>query len=377
MDTAAPHFHALIQNVRYRAHLVQPLRNAYEGQIFDVNAAAGYGRIVFPSHEMAYSKWVSPKRTRSYPYARIYNTYNHAKPVTVIPVLKDEGADGDFDRLQISTIYLMSLLNVYVVLGYYENASRNPRYANKLTSQRFNSAAVRAQLEQLAEYRQSALHWNRWMMENQFTLVYEAALNAYENISRQTGVRVRPQATQMEHLQAVRQDFQYFVKTSRNLSIRAAERESQTHHSLEYLADGQKARFDIRNMLGGDYHFTADEVFMENGRYVIQESKNAPRSLLPNMTDIQDGLFKLILFNNLSEMKRDSVSYPHSARLNLTGYGVRGHLHLPTTEAEIAFFVAQNKISPAKSAQIRQLEEEARHNRLEVYISGNGGKNEN
>jgi hypothetical protein len=39
--------------------------------------------------------------------------------LTVIPVLKDEGIDGDLDRIQYSTISWMNLLNIYIVLGYY------------------------------------------------------------------------------------------------------------------------------------------------------------------------------------------------------------------------------------------------------------------
>jgi hypothetical protein len=85
---------------------------------FDINQAPTYGVIQTEDGEIAYSKWVSPKRTRSYPFARIYNTYNASKILTVIPVIKDEGQDEDLDKLQYSTISWMNLLNTYIVLGY-------------------------------------------------------------------------------------------------------------------------------------------------------------------------------------------------------------------------------------------------------------------
>jgi hypothetical protein len=55
----------------------------------------------------AASKWVSPKRTCSYPYEKVYNTLNFSKKITVIPIVKDEGFDGDRDFLQWDTVYLI------------------------------------------------------------------------------------------------------------------------------------------------------------------------------------------------------------------------------------------------------------------------------
>lgn len=45
--------------------------------------------------------------------------------------------------------------------------------------------------------------------------------------------------------------------------------------------------------------------FYENGVYLIQESKNTSSDLLPKLSDIQDGLFKLILFSNLDSLTLD------------------------------------------------------------------------
>ena len=63
--------------------------------------------------KIALSKWVSPKRTRSYPYARIYDILHfQGRRVTIVPIIKDEGQDGDRDFLQWDTVSLMSLLGV-------------------------------------------------------------------------------------------------------------------------------------------------------------------------------------------------------------------------------------------------------------------------
>lgn len=90
------HFTGFIKGVTYKTYLGDKL-NEINIDSFDVNQASGYGLIKSSITEIAYSKWVSPKRTRSYPFARIYTTYNSSKIITIIPVMKDEGKDGDRD----------------------------------------------------------------------------------------------------------------------------------------------------------------------------------------------------------------------------------------------------------------------------------------
>ena len=50
----------------------------YDIADFDINKTPGSGLINLGTLEnnLAYSKWVSPKRTRTYPFARIYDTYH-------------------------------------------------------------------------------------------------------------------------------------------------------------------------------------------------------------------------------------------------------------------------------------------------------------
>ena len=108
----------------YRTYDISDLNEALNDAVFFLQVDA--------NNKYAVSRWVSPKRTRSYPYARVYNTLDYSgKRITIIPVLKDEGLDGDRDYLQWDTVSLMSLLNVHVILGYYVEAERNGRSARK------------------------------------------------------------------------------------------------------------------------------------------------------------------------------------------------------------------------------------------------------
>jgi len=107
-------FEGFIKDVQYKAFLAEDLPQKYEYNSFDINEVETSGKIIFPNGEFAFSKWVSPKRTRSYPFERLYNTFNSPMRLTIIPILKDEGSDGDVDKIQYSTISWMNLLNNFM-----------------------------------------------------------------------------------------------------------------------------------------------------------------------------------------------------------------------------------------------------------------------
>ena len=129
----------------------------------------------------------------------------------MIPVIKDEGADGDIDKIGWMTFSWMNLLNVYIVLGYYQSAVKNlslsQRNREKLTEQNFNSEFVRGQIEEIIEYKQSALHWNKNLFETRFTTIFNMALDAYSRISRSTGVQIHRQQELRAYLEEIKHDF--------------------------------------------------------------------------------------------------------------------------------------------------------------------------
>lgn len=377
--TELPHFQGFIRDMSYHAQLTSDL-TSYEFLDFDVNKAKSCGVISHANRRIAYSKWTSPKRTRTYPFARLYNTYNEPKLLTIIPVMKDEGLDGDLDKIQYSTISWMNLLNVYIVLAYYESASKNSstsqRDRNKLTSQKLNNDIVIEQIAEIAKYKQSALHWNRTLFETRFTEIYEKAVTAYETISSKTKVKVHPPGPKLKYLNSVKQDYQNFKNASLKGSRGAALRESQTRHVLEYLEEESKSVFLIENYLGGVYHLTADEVLHEGRRYIIQESKNSTEKFLPSLSDIKDGLFKLILFANLDSLTFKGRKVEFSTRLKLTGHGIKGKIQFPCPDRDLDKFVQTNKnrISKAHLEILCKLNIEAAQNRnLAIEIRGNNG----
>lgn len=376
-----------VRDVRYKATIAAPLTSlsAYPFDTFEINDVAPSGIINFPEGQAAYSRWGTPKRTRTFPFERLYNIYNSPFRITVIPVLKDEGAgSSNNDRIQYSTISWMNLLNIYIVLAYYSDAkkNRNVKRADRhcLTGQTLDSDAVNEQIAQILTYKQSALHWNRTLFETRFTSTYRQALDAYEEISKRTGVEVHSRTTQERYLDTVIASYDQFRDISLRGSAGAAMRESATLHEAEFVPDSGKPVFAIENYLGGVYHLTADGVVYEDGVYVIQESKNSKSKGIPKMPDIKDGLFKLILFSNIDQLKHNGIVVPFQTRLKLTGVGIRSSVRLPCEPEVIEEFLAANVgvFSSAHKKTIYQLLEEVQvnesllKNKFTVEIEGNG-----
>lgn len=145
---------AKITGVKYSPFLCRNL-NTYTIKHLDVALSTDGSFIldVDKKGRIALSWWVSAKRTRSYPYARVYDCLGfQGKKVTVIPIVKDEGKEGDRDFLQWDTISLMSLLGVYTIISYYSSAEKSSRYRYKITNQRFDIPHLKREIKNLLSY---------------------------------------------------------------------------------------------------------------------------------------------------------------------------------------------------------------------------------
>lgn len=369
------HFTGFIKGVTYQTFLNEKLK-AISLDNFDINLVKPFGLIKSPTTEVAYSKWVSPKRTRSYPFARIYNIYNSSKVITIIPVIKDEGRDGDRDRIQYSTISWMNLLNVYIVLAYYETAEKSYKKGqenkNKLTNQKFNNEFVKSQIQEILAYKQSALHWNKNLFEERFTEIFAKALDCYDSISQQTRVSIHSRQGMDTYLKKIIAEFEEFKNISLKGSRNASKREALTSHDLEYLVDGLKATFSIENYLGGVYYLTPDEILHNHDTYIIQESKNTSNGLLPSKSDIQDGLFKLILFSNLDTLTLGDRQVSFIPKLKLTAKNINNTIIFPDEADRLNLFILNNSFKPSQIKTIKQLSLESKNNnKLKIEISGN------
>jgi hypothetical protein len=267
--------------------------------------------------QIAVSWWVSAKRTRSYPYARVYDSLSFTgKKVTIIPILKDEGKEGDRDFLQWDTISLMSLLGIYAIIGYYHDAVPSSRYENKITEQRFDTDYIKNEIAKLLSYQSDALHWNLSQIDKAGE-IGQKALEAYDIISKKLKIEMHSRESAEKRVQQLVKGKEVFMKLSRELAQKAQKRESVTKQPKEKLT-GQKATLTIKNYLGGYYYFTADEIEINENNICLIEGKHTKTSDIPSLSDIKDGLLKMILFTNLEEVKINGRNYTKTPVLKLT-----------------------------------------------------------
>ncbi len=301
---------------------------------------------------IALSWWVSAKRTRSYPYARVYDTLSfEGKKVTIIPIMKDEGKEGDRDFLQWDTISLMSLLGIYVIIGYYTDAEKSQRYEHKITNQRFDIQYIKKEMKNILSYQSDALHWNLSQIEK-IGEIARVALSSYEKISKKLGVEMHSKKFAERRIKEINKDKETFMQISRELAKKAQDRESVTKQPKERLS-GLKATLTIKNYLGGYYFFTCDEVNIEKNTVYLIEGKHSKQSFIPSLEDIKDGLVKMILFTNLKEVKIGDLEYNPIPVLKLT--------------SNMEFSI--NNLKKSQIDYLRELKREAKENSFRVVVN--------
>lgn len=310
--------YAEIEGIKYTPFLCRTLR---EYSLSDIEEAFRNDATFILSLEkdkrFAISWWFSPKRTMSYPYSRVYDSMAFlGKRVTIIPVFKDEGKDGDRDFIQWDTISLMSLLGVYVIVSYYKDADLNQRFKNKITKQRFDMEHIKNKLINLSSYQSDALHWNMNQIEK-MPKIAEMALLSYKKMEDRLKVKFHSDRDIEKRIREVFNERGKFIDYSRYLAEKAQIRESRTIQPKERVS-GNKALITIKNYLGGFYFLTCDEVVIQNDEVFLVECKHTKRKMFPSKADIKDGLIKMILFTNLKKLTINQRRFIPKAILKLT-----------------------------------------------------------
>jgi len=309
---------AKITGLNYKPFLCRDLNEYNLDDLSFAISKEGAFILNFNKHnKFGISWWVSAKRTRSYPYARVYDTLSFTgKRVTIIPVFKDEGKRGDRDYIQWDTISLMSLLGVYVIIAYYSSAERNPRYNNKITNQRFDLDYINEKLNCLSNYQSDALHWNLQQVDN-ISEIAQRALDSYSCIADELGVEMHSESHALKRIEQLSESKESFMNLSCELAQMAQKRESVTLQPKE-MVNGNKGIITIKNYLGGLYYLTSDEIEIVGDTIYLIEAKHTKSNYLPSIDDIKDGLIKMTLFTNLKNVKMDKKNYQHKSVLKLT-----------------------------------------------------------
>jgi hypothetical protein len=363
------HIYGKITGIKYSSLLVEPLKEILFDE-FNVNISPTSCLVKDGSYIFAVSRWVSPKRTRSYPFGRVYNTLKVAKKITIIPVVKDEGINGDRDYIQWDTVSLMSLLDVFVIFAYYDKAEINRRNPQKLkiTNQKFNNKFIKTKIKEIEQYHSSALHWNLHELKTNLHFIVDFATDAYLKIENETGIKLHSQDGLKNFKTKIGDDICNFMQFSRNKSQQAQSREIVTVQPKERLQSLTKATITIENYLGGQYFLTVDEIKIINKEIHLIESKHSRNAKLPNIDDIKDGLLKMILFSNLSSIFIDNQSVTCKAMLTLTSTKIKGQIFSSDSEQKINAFIAENKFNTKQRVLLKTLFSESSKNNFIVQI---------
>lgn len=352
---------AKITGIEYQAKLANELE-VFEFSNFKINDLPASCIIIDNNFSFGLSKWVSPKRTRSYPYERVYNTLGSSKRITVIPIIKDEGKKGDRDFIQWDTVSLMSLLDVFVIFAYYYIAEKHPTRENKITNQRFENILVKNKISEIKNYHSSALHWNLKEIEKTFPELIQKAKVSYQNIGKQFNIEFHSDQGIDRFANQFIVGVKKFMETSRQKAKEAQNREMQTIQPKEALSTLTKATITIENYLGGKYYFTTDEIKIENEKIYLIEGKHSKTSILPSAGDIKDGLLKMILYTNLKEVFINNKEYKPIPVLKLTSTKLTSSISSNNNPDKIAEFITQHDFSISQKEIIEKLFDEAKKN---------------
>ena len=367
ITTGRVRLNGFIPEINYTPTMVKNLE-IFDESVLLTELLAQKASVVlqFKGDEYGLSQWVSPKRTRSYPYSRVYDTFVRKNRITIIPFVKDEGFDGDRDFIQWDTVSLMSLLNVYVIVAYYHSAVKNIRYSNKITNQVYDYEYIRKQIEELTSYQSSALHWNLHQMDNLLT-VAENSRRAYDSISQQLSVIMHSEKGIDDRIQVIRRNVYDFRELSRDLAVQAQNRETQTIQPKERVIE-DKVEITLKNFLGGYYFFTVDEYMVIDDTVFLIEKKHSGKKLIPSANDIKDSFIKMALFTNISDLNNNNNNLNHKSVVGLTSSNFKGYCHSQMKNDEIENIFNRNQLTERQSISVKSYINEARQNDFLLFI---------
>jgi len=290
---------------------------------------------------VAISVWTSPKRTKTNPLPRVYTTLSHnGIKITIIPVLKEEGESGEQNKLHPNTIYWMSTLGVYVVIGYYNDAilgkigkqSTNAKKGKpskegkrKFSSQLLELESIKKQIHQIIKEKPDIIKWNNEQVKKIPELL-EKTIQRYRELGKKLGVPLKTKALKNleENAKKWKKNPETLFSDMKKLELDAQNRETRTNHKHESIPTeyGGKAKFTIECGKSEMLYLTADAVDVNKNKKIITitEAKNTTKDDFPNKENIKDDLMKLVLFKK-TDFQIGGEKYQKKLRCCLQGKG--------------------------------------------------------
>ncbi|MDO9153588.1 MAG: hypothetical protein Q7U47_07775 [Paludibacter sp.] len=198
--------------------------------------------------------------------------------------------------------------------------------------------------------------------------IIDKAKLSYSKIEESTKVKLHGSNGLDNFKNRIGKDVSLFMAFSRGKSEKAQAREFVTLQPKESLSTLSKAKVTITNYLGGQYFLTVDEILIAKEKVSLIEGKHSKNAILPSVGDIKDGLLKLILYSNLSEVTVNGVKMESEAVLCLTSTKLIGGISSNGTKSELTKFLVDNKLSDSQKLLLETIFAEAKQNKFTIKV---------
>ena len=284
---------------------------------------------------VAISVWTTPKRTKTYPLARVYTTLSYGgTKITIIPVLTDYGKHGERGKIQPSTVDWMTSVGVFLILGVYVDVEKGKKgklakNANAKTKssegkpkfakgQRFDIKYLQKQIEEIIENKPDIKKWNE-SQRIKIPNLLEKAINNYKRFSEELDVPLSDFSRLEKKVEIWKNDFEQFLADQEDLSKGAQDSETHADHKLEDVP-GKKGKINIDFGESRKLYITSDNMKLDKDKCLVTflEGKNASKGKFPGREDIKEALFKLMIFKN-SDFHLEGKKFEKKLVCYLTG----------------------------------------------------------
>lgn len=163
-------------------------------------------------------------------------------------------------------------------------------------------------------------------------------------------------------------DIDNFMDISRGKSEKAQNREILTVQPKESLSTLSKAKLVIKNYLGGSYFLAVDEIKLKEKFIYLIEGKHSKNFLLTSISDIKDGLLKMILYSNLSDLRISGKKLKKMPVLSLTSDKINGRILSNDNNKIFKNFISSNCLKSNQIEIIKKIFKEANYNNFLIEI---------
>jgi len=98
------------------------------------------------------------------------------------------------------------------------------------------------------------------------------------------------------------------------------------------------------------------------------KGKHSTNAILPSKGDIKDGLLKMILYCNLSDVSANGKKIKSEAVLFLTSTKLKGSINSSSTKKELSSFFEANKFTTKQILLVETIFTEAKRNKFIIKI---------